>query len=553
LTGNTIVNASLGVGITPSVRLHVNGNALVAGQFSAGATTLSSSNTTGNATIGGTLGVTGAKTVSSVSTSGVVGIQTADTSNDLTINGALDTNLSGVILRGSTTSKQFAVGQSAGRNVMLGWNYNATPASAVGYVECYAGSNPLLLQRSGGFVGIGANTPLSTLDVNGGILARGANSISFQGAHIQWNRSSADGETWLINQRGGGNSNAGIRFGSSTVANAVTEWMRIIQNGYVGIGTQGTPLGRLHLAADGSTNNQIVIEAGTFSDGSSPGVSAINFNGYSTASNLRINTSKNRWRMVCAQNATNDYLAFDTFNGTTNTEIIRMNANGSITYPTTTTLGVNTSVGPFGKLHLASGSNANNVVIEAGTTSDGNNSGFSAINFNGYFSGSEQRINTGKYRWRVAVNQRDTSDNFFIDAFHPTTIGSSPVTVFTILSNLSCRTWRPVIQNFLRQDVTGSGTTTLSIDTILRGLVHINSSGVTYRPPAYSVFSGLGFVVGDTFPFMIYNNSGGSITFTHNAGSLFGLSGTGNIVSGGFRMFMIRLHETLGVDIYPIA
>ena|SRR6476661_3865508 len=87
-----------------------------------------------------------------------------------------------------------------------------------------------------GSVGIGT-TATQQLDVNGGILARAHSTISNQGAYLQWNRTGGDGETWLLNQKGGGTSNAGIRFGSATTGNAVTEWARFRDDGNLGIGT----------------------------------------------------------------------------------------------------------------------------------------------------------------------------------------------------------------------------------------------------------------------------------------------------------------------------
>jgi hypothetical protein len=100
-----------------------------------------------------------------------------------------------------------------------------------------------------GNVGIGMTSPSQTLAVNGGILAAANNSISNQGAYLQWNRSGADGETWLINQKGGGGSNSGIRFGASTTGNVVTENMRILDSGNVGIGTTG-PTQKLYVSGN---------------------------------------------------------------------------------------------------------------------------------------------------------------------------------------------------------------------------------------------------------------------------------------------------------------
>lgn len=94
-----------------------------------------------------------------------------------------------------------------------------------------------LAWTSAGQVGIGTTGPTQALDVNGGILARAHNPIRDQGAYLQWNRTEGEGETWLLNQKGSGNANAGIRFGSVTQGDAVTEWARFSDNGHLSVGT----------------------------------------------------------------------------------------------------------------------------------------------------------------------------------------------------------------------------------------------------------------------------------------------------------------------------
>ena len=93
---------------------------------------------------------------------------------------------------------------------------------------------------TGGSVGIGTTGPIQRLDVaSGGLRVGSNNTISGQGAYLQWNRTGADGETWLLNQSGlGGGS---IRFGVSDAvnsgANTIAEWARFDAVGNLGIGT----------------------------------------------------------------------------------------------------------------------------------------------------------------------------------------------------------------------------------------------------------------------------------------------------------------------------
>jgi len=111
-------------------------------------------------------------------------------------------------------------------------------------------------------VGIGTATPSQKLDVaTGGARVAGFGAFSAttavnQGAHLQWNRTNGEGETWLINHMGLGGANAGIRFGGITTSTGTTptEWARFLNNGNFGIGTTA-PAAKLQVvAADNSTN-----------------------------------------------------------------------------------------------------------------------------------------------------------------------------------------------------------------------------------------------------------------------------------------------------------
>lgn len=99
---------------------------------------------------------------------------------------------------------------------------------------------------------IGGAVSIGGPSVAASVQAYGNSAVSTQGAYLQWNRSNGEGETWVINQKGLSNSNYGIRFGSSTTANVVTEHMRIQgETGQVGIGTL-LPTARLHVRGTGN-------------------------------------------------------------------------------------------------------------------------------------------------------------------------------------------------------------------------------------------------------------------------------------------------------------
>lgn len=71
------------------------------------------------------------------------------------------------VLMGNTTAgTELLMGQDATHGLVLNWTFNATPASAYAALETYAGSNSLVLQSSGGRVGVGQTTPGAKLDVD---------------------------------------------------------------------------------------------------------------------------------------------------------------------------------------------------------------------------------------------------------------------------------------------------------------------------------------------------------------------------------------------------
>ncbi|BFO67467.1 hypothetical protein [Chryseobacterium sp. KCF3-3] len=126
-------------------------------------------------------------------------------------------------------------------------------------------------------VGIGTNVPLVKLDVAGAILSRGGATVDRQGTQIVWNDANLGGAglgySGILNHRGIGSG--GFVFSGTADNTTFTEYMRILGDGRVGIGT-ATPTVRLDARGAG-TDNAIAV-GGTTQSATAAGTGAIRYN-----------------------------------------------------------------------------------------------------------------------------------------------------------------------------------------------------------------------------------------------------------------------------------
>jgi len=529
----------------------------VSGTFAVnGPSTFTGTVSTGNTNIGGTLNVTGASSLTGAVT----------TTNNVTVGGNLGVGI-------TPTSKLHVSGNAnITGNTTVGGTLTASTLSTSSDISCTTLNCSALVASANvsatSYDGLTADfeTSLTSDKIifayNGDLLSsvpglRGR-SVSGKNAHIIMGQSDVRNyfQVWIFNST---LANAFMKMTTWNAANPIC--MQGDGNGRVCIGVPDSiaganqTYGRLHLANSATpTQNPIIFEAGALADGTSTGVSAMNFNGYTFSSgSQRINTGKNRWRIVCNQNSTNDRMTIDRFDGTTNRDVMRFDSN-NIFCPNVQTFAIGAFTGPYGKLQLASGNDVNNIVFEAGQLSDNTNSGFSAMNFNGYFSGGEQRINTSKTRWRLSCDQRSTNDTISIDNFDGATLQRFLSFRATGDSMGVPRMYRsPVHKRFVTEALGGSGT--YNISSILGGLIHRTPSitSPSDSVPTYAAFIGAGFEVDDCFHFVVAN-LGSVLTVSVNANSGGTNFGSSVIGANGIGNFMARLTDAGGgaVDLYRL-
>lgn len=361
-----------------------------------------------------------------LNSNGSLGIGTSNPQHILHVASAGD-NITASIAAGNSTSSNFVVMYSgrtgdADQAIAYGSNTNlrfgtSTTIAGTGWVE-------RMRITSNGNLGIGTSTPSFVLDVtgtgrftgavgtgaltvssgdittsNGGIVLSNIVNIYPVGSNLNIKHNSVGFSSYAILQDSAGKT--GFAGGALWGLNA----------GNIGIGLSN-PMGTLHLANPTFNSNQIVFEAGNSIDGSLPGISAINFNGYYNANRIRINNGKNLWRMYVNQNNTTDSWGLETWNGTTATNVLFADNTGNVgigtTNPTTNLhvistnpiIQVGTSGGTAGSLYFGNSAHGltrdatNNILIYT----SGTGTGQSGINFSTQGVGNiRMRINDNGY------------------------------------------------------------------------------------------------------------------------------------------------------------
>ncbi len=163
---------------------------------------------------------------------GVLRITNASTGYGSLQAGAIDVTSNKItsLANGTASTDAAAFGQIA-------TGINTAVSGTSGFLTKFTGTNTIgnsILSESGSVVASSGSITAAS-----GFSTNGTTAIGAGGAFLQWNRSGGNGETWLINQVGGGNAN-GIRFGSATTSNVVTEWARFDASGNFGIGITPT-------------------------------------------------------------------------------------------------------------------------------------------------------------------------------------------------------------------------------------------------------------------------------------------------------------------------
>lgn len=353
---------------------------------SAGALTATSATINGNETISGSLGVTGLTTIGGTNLIGsaVFNISTTGGSQNCSISnagvptfqvlytGGSDNQTDGTLInyfQASSTKRVFnwiTNGNTSGsiscstvygkthNTGGIGWEVGVDPTQTGSdkfYIKCWSQNTfPLLMDN------LGNTTILGSINSNGSINT-GNSTIS-----------GTLGVTGAIT--GGSVSASTLTATTSTSAGALTATSSTITGNETISGTETiTGLATFNggvIVPSSNTNALIMVGPGVSSTtlctgilqsyaGVAQGLCGLSFNGYFNGSDVRLNTTKNRWRFACDQRSTTDQLQIDYLNS----------GAGTVLTINSTTYLVNANVGFSSPRHDVTSSSSN----PGGTTS----------------------------------------------------------------------------------------------------------------------------------------------------------------------------------------
>lgn len=290
----------------------------------------------------------GAERMRIQTTTGNVGIGTSSVGVKLVIGGA--TLAPTPILGSSTTGAHAILSLNGIYGLYTGVSNNGDVWQQVQRNDGFSDTYNLLLNPSGGSVGIGTTSPSYKLDVVGdgrfsgsvtasGLQAKGStlnnnNSIKFLRAdnnemgYIGWSNENTSNSTWYFK------SSNGNPIGFS--ADGVNQQVTIATSGNVGIATT-SPTAKLHVVGNALFLNSGVTEVSIRTPNATFNNSYLSF-GTDVYNRAQI--------MVTGASANTGDMAFSTFNSGTGSEVMRLKSSGSVGIGTTS---------PAQKLHVVGG------------------------------------------------------------------------------------------------------------------------------------------------------------------------------------------------------
>ena len=180
---------------------------------------------------------------------------------------------------GNTSSNSYVqIGQDSSHNLLYGWSYSATASNGVAFLSTYGNNNPLalsgnpvVLQGSGGNVGIGTTTPGAVLHVVGPSTSTAvrvdAASTSGSNGGLLLNATTSNANLLMFANAG---TQKWVQYLSGTSSNDLRFWsgsdlVTFQSSGNVGIGTT-SPNGLLNIYNSASTNNLTLTGASNSSN-----------------------------------------------------------------------------------------------------------------------------------------------------------------------------------------------------------------------------------------------------------------------------------------------